>query len=236
MRVTFIGHSGFLAETEDAALLFDWWKGPLPEIALGLPLYVFASHRHEDHFNPKIFALDDGTREIAYILGHDIRLTPRNLDRWGISTQTAEKCYRLKGGQACKLPHAGIEALNSTDEGAAFLVTSGERTIFHAGDLNWWHWDGEDKSWNNNMAANFRKYTEPLRDRAIDLAMLPLDPRLKEWGYWGPEYFLELADIKKFLPMHQWNDFSFTEKFLEAHPECADRTIPVTKEGQTFTI
>ncbi len=175
MRVTFIGHSGFLAETEDAALLFDWWKGPLPEIAPGLPLYVFASHRHEDHFNPKIFALDDGTREIAYILGHDIRLTPRNLDRWGISTQTAEKCYRLKGGQACKLPHAGIEALNSTDEGAAFLVTSGERTIFHAGDLNWWHWDGEDKSWNNNMAANFRKYTEPLRDRAIDLAMLPLD-------------------------------------------------------------
>lgn len=236
MRVTFIGHSGFLAETEDAALLFDWWKGPLPEIAPGLPLYVFASHRHEDHFNPKIFALDDGTREIAYILGHDIRLTPRNLDRWGISTQTAEKCYRLKGGQACKLPHAGIEALNSTDEGAAFLVTSGDRTIFHAGDLNWWHWDGEDKSWNNNMAANFRKYTEPLRDRAIDLAMLPLDPRLKEWGYWGPEYFLELADIKKFLPMHQWNDFSFTEKFLETHPECGDRTIPVTKEGQTFTV
>lgn len=236
MRVTFIAHSGFLAETEEAALLFDWWKGPLPEIAPELPLYVFASHQHEDHFNPEIFALDDGTRETAFILGHDIRLTLRNRERWGIPDRTAERCFRLKGGRTCPLPHAGIEALPSTDEGAAFLVTSGGRTIFHAGDLNWWHWEGEDKSWNNNMAANFRKYTEPLRGRSIDLAMLPLDPRLGEAGFRGPAYFLELADIKKFLPMHQWNDFGFTERFLQARPEFADRTLPITKEGQTFTI
>lgn len=236
MRVTFIGHSGFLAETEDAALLFDWWKGPLPEIAPGLPLYVFASHRHEDHFNPKIFALDDGTREIAYILGHDIRLTPQNLDRWGISTQTAEKCYRLKGGQACKLPHAGIEALNSTDEGAAFLVTSGERTIFHAGDLNWWHWEGEDKGWNRNMEVNFKKYAEALRGRTIDLAMLPLDPRLGEAGFWGPAYFLETAEIRRFLPMHQWGEFDFTRKFLEKYPAFTDRVLPVKEPGQVFAL
>ena len=236
MRVTFLEHSGFLVETGFAALLFDWWKGPLPEIAPGLPLYVFASHRHEDHFNPKIFALDDGTREIAYILGHDIRLTPRNLDRWGISTQTAEKCYRLKGGQACKLPHAGIEALNSTDEGAAFLVTSGERTIFHAGDLNWWHWEGEDKGWNRNMEVNFKKYAEALRGRTVDLAMLPLDPRLGEAGFWGPAYFLETAEIRRFLPMHQWGEFDFTRKFLEKHPAFTDRVLPVKEPGRVFAL
>ena len=76
MRVTFLDHSGFLAETASAALLFDWWKGELPALAPGVPLYVFASHQHEDHFKPEIFALDDGTREVHFLLGHDIKLSP----------------------------------------------------------------------------------------------------------------------------------------------------------------
>ena len=236
MRVTFIAHSGFLVETDAAALLFDWWKGALPAIAPEVPLYVFTSHGHEDHFDPKIFALDDGRREVRFLLGRDIRLTPRNLDRWGVSERTAEKCLRLKGGQTCALPGVKVEALSSTDEGAAFLASAGGRTLFHAGDLNWWHWEGEDKAWNNNMAANFKKYAEPLRGRTVDLAMLPLDPRLGEAGFWGPKYFLELADIKAFLPMHQWNDFGFTDKFLRACPEFADRTLPVSHEGETFTV
>ena len=32
MRVTFLDHSGFLAELSSAALLFDWWKGELPPL------------------------------------------------------------------------------------------------------------------------------------------------------------------------------------------------------------
>ena len=50
MTVTFLGHSGFLAELPSVTLLFDWWKGELPALRPGVPLYVFASHRHEDHF------------------------------------------------------------------------------------------------------------------------------------------------------------------------------------------
>lgn len=236
MRVTFLDHSGFLVETGSAALLFDWWKGELPAIKPELPLYVFASHRHEDHFDPRIFALEDGTREVRFILGHDIKLSPRNLERWGVSPGTAEQCHILSGGQTKVLPHAVIEALPSTDEGEAFLVTADGQTIFHAGDLNWWHWEGEDKGWNRNMEVNFKKYAEPLRGRTIDLAMLPLDPRLGEAGFWGPKYFLELADIKQFLPMHQWGDFGFTGRFLEKYPEFAGRTVPVERTGQVFSF
>ena len=129
-----------------------------------------------------------------------------------------------------------IEALPSTDEGEAFLVTADGQTIFHAGDLNWWHWEGEDKGWNRNMEVNFKKYAEPLRGRTIDLAMLPLDPRLGEAGFWGPAYFLETADIRRFLPMHQWGDFCFTWKFLEKHPAFTDRVLPVKEPGQVFTL
>ena len=46
----------------------------------------------------------------------------------------------------------------------------------------------------------------------------------------------ELADIRRFLPMHQWGDFSFTEKFLAAYPQFAARTIPVERRGQQFTL
>ena len=65
MRVTFVAHSGFLVELPSVALLFDWWKGELPALRPGVPLLVFASHRHEDHFKPEIFRLDAH----AFLLG-----------------------------------------------------------------------------------------------------------------------------------------------------------------------
>ena len=42
MRVTFLEHSGFLVELPSVSLLFDWWRGKLPELAEEKPLYVFA--------------------------------------------------------------------------------------------------------------------------------------------------------------------------------------------------
>ena len=140
------------------------------------------------------------------------------------------------GGQSCALPRVQVEALPSTDEGVAFLVSVDGRVLFHAGDLNWWHWEGEDKAWNRNMEVNFKRYAEPLRGRRIDLALLPLDPRLGEAGFWGPEYFLNLADIRVFLPMHQWGDYDFTRKFLEKHPAFTGRTVPVERCGQSFAL
>lgn len=233
MRVTFLDHSGFLVELPSVTLLFDWWKGELPVLRGDIPLLVFASHAHEDHFDPKIFALHAD----AFLLGKDIKLTPRRKERWGVSEDTAAKCLTLKGGQTVvPLPGITVETLPSTDEGVAFLVTADGQTVFHAGDLNWWHWTGEDPGWNGTMAANFKKYTAPLAGRRLDLAMLPLDPRLGEDGFRGPRTFLELADIRHFVPMHQWGDLGFTDKFLEKHPQWADRTTAVTHAGETFTF
>lgn len=245
MQVTFLDHSGFLVETDVVTLLFDWWKGELPAMKPGVPLYVFASHRHEDHFNPQIFALDtwkeevldDGDRDVYFLLGKGVSLDLLRRRLWGISPETAGKIRVCQGGQVLSLPQAEIETLTSTDEGVAFLVTLPDgRTVFHAGDLNWWHWEGEDKGWNRNMEANFKRYTQPLQGRRIDLAMLPLDPRLGEAGFWGPAYFLEKADIRRFLPMHQWGDFDFTRKFLEKHPAFTDLAAPVERTGQTFVF
>ena len=231
MRVTFVAHSGFLVELPSVTLLFDWWNGELPVLRPGVPLLVFSSHRHEDHFKPEIFALNAQ----AFLLGKDISLSARNRARWGLSDETADKCTVLGGGEAVSpLPGVRVEALPSTDEGVAFLVTADGTAVFHAGDLNWWHWEGETEGWNRNMEVNFKRYAEPLRGRRIDLAMLPLDPRLGDDGFRGPAYFLELADIRRFLPMHQWGEFGFTDNFLTRYPGFANRTVPVCREGQIF--
>lgn len=235
MRVTFLAHSGFLVELDTLCLLFDWWKGDLPPLPADKPLLVFASHRHEDHFNPAIFSLDGGSRTVRFLLGHDIRLTERNLARWHVSPETAEQCLSLRGNDRAEpLPGVAVEALSSTDEGVAFVVTAGGRTIYHAGDLHWWHWEGEDKGWNRNMEVNFKRYLSPLEGREIDLAMTPLDPRLESAADWGLAYFLEHTEARRVLPMHQWGDFALTQRFLVRHPQWADRVVPIEEEGQQF--
>jgi len=235
MDVTFLAHSGFFIELEHRCLLFDWWKGELPALP-EKPLAVFASHAHEDHFNPAIFSLDDGIREIQFFLGKDIRLSPSHLKKWNVSPETAAKCHRLRGNEQIEWTDLRVETLPSTDAGVAFLVTAGETTIFHAGDLNWWHWEGEPDPWNPDMAKNFQQFCEPLRNRRIDLAMLPLDPRLKEDGFRGPQYILELANIIRFLPMHQWENYAFTEQFLSRYPAFTSQTIRVSQEGESWNF
>lgn len=226
---TFLGHSGFLVELDTVCLLFDWWRGELPPLP-EKPLLVFASHWHEDHFSPAVFSLPAA----AYLFGG---LERPWLAKRGASAEVLERCITVRGNGTCSpLPEVTVETLPSTDEGVAFLVTADSRTIFHAGDLNWWHWEGEPDPWNPDMAKAFQAYCQPLCGRAIDLAMLPLDPRLNEDGFRGPKHFLEIADIRHWIPMHQWDNFAFTESFLACYPEFQERAMPVSLRGQVFAL
>jgi L-ascorbate metabolism protein UlaG (beta-lactamase superfamily) len=233
MRVTYLAHSGFLVELDTVCLLFDWWKGTLPPLP-DKALTVFASHRHADHFNPEIFRLDDGARDVRFVLGKDIKLSAHNLEKWGVSSQTAEKCVRAGRNEAISLPGAEILALPSTDSGAAFWVRADGRSVYHAGDLNWWHWDGDTLAERRNMEANFKRYLEPLRGQTLDLAFAPLDPRLEQAADRGFLYLLELADVRRIFPMHQWDDNRVTAAFLAKHTEFSRQVIPVAQPGQCW--
>lgn len=230
MRATFLDHSGFLVELPSVTLLFDWWKGDLPALRKDVPLLVFASHWHDDHFSPAIFSLNAD----AYVLGD---MDQRWLARKGASPEILEKCFSMKGNESIE-PLSGItiETLPSTDEGVAFLVTADGRTIFHAGDLNWWHWEGEADPWNPDMEQNFKAYSAPLKGRDIDLAFLLLDPRQETDGFRGIPYFMELANIRRVIPMHQWGNFAFTHAFLARYPAYTEALLPVVQTGQVFEL
>ena len=46
----------------------------------------------------------------------------------------------------------------------------------------------------------------------------------------------ELADIRRFLPMHQWGNFNFTNQFLSCYTSFTSRTVYVNRVGQVFTF
>lgn len=64
VTVTYIKHSGFLVETKESYLLFDYWEGKLPELQYDKELYVFSSHAHHDHYTKDIFKLENKCKKV----------------------------------------------------------------------------------------------------------------------------------------------------------------------------
>ncbi len=232
MRITYLGHSGFLAETKEHYLLFDYYTGKLPVFSPEKKLTVFVSHSHQDHYNKEIFALQNGLH-ITYVLSGDIRrkrieeLVHRENELLSVK---AHETYRLYGDQMA------IETLRSTDIGVAYLVTLSEegRTyhFYHAGDLNLWKWAEESKAYNNNMEANFRREMELIRGRHFDAAFVPLDPRQEDFAFGGMDLFLETADADAVFPMHFWKQPEIIRAYLKARPQVKN-LILLEEEGRT---
>ncbi len=232
MRITYLGHSGFLAETKEHYLLFDYYTGKLPVFSPEKKLTVFVSHSHQDHYNKEIFALQNGLH-ITYVLSGDIRrkrieeLVHRENELLSVR---AHETYRLYGDQMA------IETLRSTDIGVAYLVTLSEegRTyhFYHAGDLNLWKWAEESKAHNNNMEANFRREMELIRGRHFDAAFVPLDPRQEDFAFGGMDLFLETADADAVFPMHFWKQPEIIRAYLKARPQVKN-LILLEEEGRT---
>ena len=233
MQITYIGHSGFFVELTQSMLLFDYYQGRLPKFSHGKRLYVFASHRHPDHFNPDIFRLAEEREDICFVLSRDI---------WEsrVPEKLRSRTLRLKAGESREQDGLQIQTLRSTDEGVAFLVKTEGKTIYHAGDLNDWRWIGEPESWNRQMEQNFQKYIEPLRGLRVDAAFLPLDPRQEENYSLGFDYFLSLTAPRngkaRIYPMHCWEDYSIIERWLMEHPDHPDGAfiVPIQNCGETF--
>ena len=258
MTITYIHHSGYLLETEQALLLFDFVEGALPPLDPAKDLFVFVSHRHEDHFSPKIFDLAATHPRIRFILSDDIwqNKVPEHLHglTWSVDPG---KIREFKEGGGIR-----ITAFKSTDEGVAFVVETGifspgtnsstdsglgpkialtnqeHFTIYHAGDLNNWRWNGEPLAWNNNMSTNYRRELEKIKAAGFhpDVAMVPLDGRQEDLFYLGLDDFMRTVGAKMVFPMHFWEDFRMIDRLKEM--ECSasyrNRIANLTKEGQSF--
>lgn len=194
MKITFIRHSGFAVEMEHCVLLFDVWEDPAkvvpPLLAGEKPVYVFASHLHGDHFNPAIFDWKDRVTE--YILHKDCRVGGR-----------AENVRLMDAGAAHETAHFSVHMYGSTDAGGSYMVRCEGKTIFHAGDLNWWHWAGESDGEKRRARDWYRQELAAIRETEADVVFFPVDARQAVAREWGVKAFLSQVSVKELLvPMH----------------------------------
>ena len=241
VKVTYIEHSGFLLETDKAGFLFDYYRGEIPEINPHLPLFVFVSHKHQDHYNPEIFKLMKKYPSAHYILSRDVPVKWQiaGYREQGISLE--EHITVMKKHTTAQLPIADggilqITTLKSTDEGVAYLLSCDGQTFYHGGDYNLWVWEGESDQYNRNMEQAYYGELETLKGRHIDVAFVPLDPRLGGTAFLGLKTFLDATETVRVFPMHMWQEYDIIRRFLQRYPEYEQQVMKIQFQGQGFEL
>ncbi|MFW2487905.1 MBL fold metallo-hydrolase [Clostridium chromiireducens] len=214
MKVKYIEHSCFSIELENVILLFDYYKGQLPDFDKEKTIYVFSSHNHHDHFDISIFKLLEKYQKVKYIFSKDIKkkFGRKFFNTHGVDDSIYEKIEFIGIYQTLETADLKIETLNSTDEGVAFIVTVNGKTIYHAGDLHLWAWNHKTAENNAKNTEEYINEIERIKNRHFDVAFLVLDPRQEDKFHLGFDYFMRNTDTDKAYPMHFWNDDSIIDR------------------------
>lgn len=238
MKITYLYHSGFAVELEKHIFVFDYMKGKLPDWDGKKEIIFFASHKHPDHFVMDIFRWFGKYERLRYVLSSDIKLNEKYLERNGVDPRVKNVMISAGKNRTLDVGDVKIETLRSTDEGVAFLVGAEGKSIYHAGDLNWWHWEGEADSWNRQMEQDYKKEISLIAGRHFDVAFVPLDPRL-EWAYGlGMQEFLEHTDTDHVFPMHMWDNYRIIDKYKKSDKgrQYTEKVMEISRPGQEYVL
>lgn len=215
MKLTYIYHSCYAIESDNFVIIFDFYKdlsgkGIIEQLlTTDKSLYVLSSHSHYDHFVRQILKWRDQRADIKYIFSYDI------LENGMAKKEDAIFLNKL---DTYKDDILEIKAYGSTDLGISFLIKAEGKTIFHAGDLNNWHWSEESTAEEINEAEKF--YLSELNTLAndvkhINLAMFPIDPRLGKDYMKGAQQFVDTIKTDIFAPMHFGGAYAKANAFAE---------------------
>jgi len=238
MKITYIYHSCFVVELNSVQLIFDYYKGKLNKLSPNKPVYFFASHKHQDHFTMELFRLLNDSYSKKYILGSDIRLNAKYLERNGYKASILEDIYRVKKYDEIVMDGMlKIRTIESTDMGVAFIIEAEGKKIYHAGDLNPWCFDLNTEEENNLQIDRYLKQIEKIKDEHFDIAFLPLDYRLGKFSHLGIDYFMKMTDCDHVFPMHMWRHYKLCDKCLQSSlAEYKDRFIKISGENEEWVF
>ena len=203
LLITHYYHSGFSVASRRTLAVFDYWRGEHGELTPELQLnseklkkyenvFVFISHEHIDHLDPVVFSWAEAGN-VSYIVSSDMPVGTRG--------------KRMAPGDTLTLSdELKVTAFDSTDLGVSFLVDFCGIRVFHAGDLNFWHWREESTMQEIEEAdAEFRKAVQPISREKIDIAFFPVDPRQGAMFEAGANYFILSVKPRLLIPMHYFH-------------------------------
>ncbi|MEQ8904252.1 MBL fold metallo-hydrolase [Ekhidna sp.] len=201
LNVWYLHHSGWMVETDNHLLIFDYFPDELnqenkeavssllSQMIEGANKHVLfiISHEHKDHYSNEIYQWKDLDR-VQYVYGWDYN---SELDSY-ISAPPDSQNVTVG---SLKI----IRSIPATDLGSGFLITVDDVVIFHSGD---------HAQWASEYKMQFRSEVDKVAeyDTKIDLAFMPISrgtcgdvtTDLTE----GVVYTLNKLKPRFFFPMH----------------------------------
>ena len=230
--ITYYHHSGFSVHDGDILLVFDYWRGEHNDVPEGKGItretlrsfrkvIVFISHEHPDHMDPVVFSWRDEPN-VSYVMSGDLPESADNLP--------LDFGRRLNPGDEYTIQsNLKVWTFGSTDLGVSFLVEFNGIMLFHAGDLNFWHWRDEATVAEIDQAdQDFRRELEPLKGHEVDVAFFPVDPRQGQMYDAGANYFIMTVKPRLLIPMHFWRRGDLMQEFARRSRSSETEIIALT--------
>ena len=111
--------------------------------------------------------------------------------------------------------------------------------LFHAGDLNNWHWSEESTPQEIRKAeGDFLAEIKNLQQKVpqVDVAMFPVDSRIGKDYMRGAEQFVERIKSTIFAPMHFSEDYQGGNAFRTFAESKGCRFLTISRRGESFDI
>lgn len=235
LKVTYHYNSGFSVRVGGTLMVFDYWEGEnhclsdvgrLNKSILSAyeHVYVFVSHAHPDHFDPLVYEWRNDLPDINYIVSYDLPIGKRGRRIAPLETLALDR-------------DLSVRAFDSTDLGVSFLVSAYGMNIFHAGDLNLWHWRQESSLREIEAAEEaFYKACEPIPSGEIDLCMFPVDPRQGLMYDAGANHFILTKKPRLFIPMHWQDRPEVAVDFARRARTPQTEVLAMTHPGESATV
>lgn len=218
--VTYLGHSGFLVEAGARQLVFDFLGEGLDEARLTRAV-VFISHAHRDHCSDAALNLI-GQGKALGVVSFDVR----RKGPW----------RTVKPGDRLDADGVRVCAFRSTDVGVSFLAETEGVRVFHAGDLNFWHWRAESSDREVDEARRaFDQAVSEIQGERVDIAFFPVDPRMGEGCDEGAMEFARRVKPSILIPMHFWNQPEAAREFCDRPMPAGVRAVCLTEPGESFS-
>ena len=220
-------------------LVFDYYQHPkdsrspdFPDCWQELPglkkAFFFVTHSHQDHFSTIIFDWRDEFPETTYILSSDVKTSRvrRKL--------SDEDYYFVASEKKLNLKSIYLETYETTDQGVSYYVKDENLNLFHAGDLNWWDWSDFSPEERSREEKEYKEVVSQVKNHKLQLAFVPVDPRLGESFHLAGQYFISELKPEVFVPLHFRDDYQIITRFKEKITEDTSWIPELKHQGDSF--